>query len=63
MESITRLYIRFREAASGSFSGQTYSEYALIFVCVVIALVTGYQLIGETLTNSVSGLAGQVTSA
>ena len=63
MESITRLYIRFREAASSGFSGQTYSEYALIFVCVVIALVTGYQLIGANLTNSVNGLADQVTNA
>ncbi len=63
MESITRLYIRFREAASGSFSGQTYSEYALIFVCVIIALVTGYQLIGANLTNSVNGLADQVSNA
>ena len=51
MEIITRLYLRLREAASGAYRGQTYSEYALIFVCIVVALVGGYQLIGENLSN------------
>jgi Flp pilus assembly pilin Flp len=60
MESITQLYVRLREAASGAYRGQTYSEYALIFVCIVVALVGGYQLIGNDLTNSVSGIAEQV---
>jgi Flp pilus assembly pilin Flp len=63
MQLFTRLYIRLREAVSGAHRGQTYSEYALIFVCIVIALVGGYQLIGNNLTNSVSGVADQVGNA
>jgi Flp pilus assembly pilin Flp len=63
MEIITRLYVRLREAASGAYRGQTYTEYALIFVCVVVALVGGYQLIGNNVTNSVSELAQQVGNA
>ncbi len=63
MELTTRLYIRLREAVSGAHRGQTYSEYALIFVCVVIALIGGYQLIGNNLNSSVSGLAEQVGNA
>src|ERR1700674_133643 len=63
MELFTRLYIRLREAVSGAHRGQTYSEYALIFVCIVIALGGGYQLIGNNLTNSVSGIADRVGSA
>ncbi|MGB6565645.1 MAG: hypothetical protein WBE69_23825, partial [Candidatus Binataceae bacterium] len=60
MEIITRLYIRLRETASGAYRGQTYSEYALVFVCIVVALFGGYQLLGENLSNSVGGLANQV---
>jgi Flp pilus assembly pilin Flp len=60
MEIITRLYLRLREAASGAYRGQTYSEYALIFVCIVVALVGGYQLIGNNLSNEMNGLANQV---
>ena len=51
MEFMIRPYIRLREAASRSYRGQTYSEYALIFVCIVVALVGGYQLIGSNLGN------------
>jgi Flp pilus assembly pilin Flp len=60
MEIITRLYLRLREAASGACRGQTFTEYALIFVCVVVALVGGYQLIGNNLANSVGGIANEV---
>ena len=60
MEIITRLYLRLREAGSGASRGQTYSEYALIFVCIVVALIGGYQLMGTHLTNSVGGIAEQV---
>ncbi len=63
MELVTRLYLRLREAASGAHRGQTYSEYALIFVCIVVALVGGYQLIGNSLGNSVTGIANQVGNA
>jgi len=60
MELIARLYVRLREAASGTYRGQTYTEYALIFVCIVVALVGGYQLIGSNLSNSMNGLAQEV---
>ncbi len=60
MEIITRLYLRLREAASGVYRGQTYTEYALVFVCVIVALFGGYELLGENLSNSVNGLANQV---
>jgi Flp pilus assembly pilin Flp len=63
MELFTRMYIRLREAVSGAHRGQTYSEYALIFVCVVIALVGGYRLIGNDLSSSVTVLADQVGNA
>ena len=63
MESVMRLYLRLREAASGSYRGQTYSEYALIFVCIVVALVGGYQLIGYNLGNTVSEVSNQVGNA
>jgi Flp pilus assembly pilin Flp len=63
MELTTRLYIRLREAASRSYRGQTYSEYALIFVCIVVALVGGYQLIGGNLGNSVTGISNEVGNA
>jgi len=60
MEIITRLYLRLREGGSGASRGQTYTEYALIFVCVIVALVGGYQLIGNNLSNEMNGLANQV---
>jgi Flp pilus assembly pilin Flp len=60
MESITQLYVRLREAASGAYQGQTLTEYALIFVCIAVALVGGYQLIGNNLTNTVGGVASEV---
>lgn len=60
MEFITRLYVRLRETASGAYRGQTYTEYALIFVCIVVALVGGYQLIGNNVGNTVTGIADQV---
>ena len=63
MERITRLYIVLREAVGGAHRGQTYSEYALVFVCVVIALIGGYQLIGINLYKSVGELAEQVGNA
>jgi Flp pilus assembly pilin Flp len=63
MELTTRLYIGLREAASRSYRGQTYSEYALIFVCIVVALVGGYQLIGGNLSNSMNGVSNQVGNA
>jgi Flp pilus assembly pilin Flp len=63
METITRLYVRLREAVYGAYCGQTYTEYALIFVCIVVALVGGYQLIGNNVGNTVSGLAEQVGNA
>jgi len=63
MELITRLYVRLREAVSGAYRGQTYSEYALIFVCIVVALVGGYQLIGNNVNNTVSELSQQVGNA
>jgi Flp pilus assembly pilin Flp len=63
MELITRVYVRLREAVSRAHRGQTYTEYALIFVCVVVALVGGYQLIGNNLGHSVNELAEQVGNA
>lgn len=63
MEVITRLYLRLREAASGAYRGQTYSEYALICACIAIALIGGYQLIGDSLSNSVSEIVNQVGNA
>ena len=63
MEFMIRPYIRLREAASRSYRGQTYSEYALIFVCIVVALVGGYQLIGSNLENSVTAVSNQVGNA
>lgn len=63
MELVAHLYVRLREAVSGAHRGQTYSEYALIFVCVVVALIGGYQLIGNSLASTVSGLSTQVSSA
>jgi Flp pilus assembly pilin Flp len=60
MEIISSLYLRLREAASGAYRGQTYSEYALIFVCIVVALFGGYELIGNNLSNSMTGLANEV---
>lgn len=63
MELIARLYVRLREAASGAYRGQTYTEYALIFVCIVVALVGGYQLIGNNVNNSISELSQQVGNA
>jgi Flp pilus assembly pilin Flp len=60
MEILMRLYLRLRETASGAYRGQTYSEYALIFVCIVVALVGGYQLLGSNLSNSVGGIANEV---
>ena len=63
MELITRLYLRLRESASGAYRGQTYSEYAFICACIAVSLIEGYQLLGESLTNSVSGIANQVGNA
>ena len=63
MELITRLYLRLREAASGASSGQTFSEYALVFLCIAVALASGYRLLGNNLGNSVSGVANQVGNA
>lgn len=56
-----------RKKSNGILSGgrraQTYTEYALILVCVSIALIGGYQLIGETLNSTVSSVNEQVSNA
>lgn len=63
MTFLGELYIRARESLVATRRGQTYSEYALIFVCVVIALITGYQVIGHTVSSTVSGMAVSVAAA
>jgi Flp pilus assembly pilin Flp len=63
MKLITCLYVRLRGAVSGIHGGQTLGEYALIFVCIAIALIGGYQLIGANLASSVSGVNSQVSNA
>ena len=62
MQLIT-LYAKIREVAYRTDRGQTLSEYALIFLCIAVALIGGYQLIGNNLTNSVSGVVQVVSSA
>ena len=42
---------------------QTYTEYALVFVCVIVALIGGYELVGGTINNTVSNVNEQVTNA
>ena len=63
MKLISRLYVTLRDGASGVHGGQTLSEYALIFVCIAIALIGGYQLMGLNLVTSVSGVTSQVSNA
>lgn len=63
MKLITFIYVRLREAVSGIHGGQTLSEYALIFVCIAIALIGGYQLIGGNLASKVAGVNSQVSNA
>jgi len=63
MKLIAFLYVRLREVVSGIHGGQTLSEYALIFVCIAIALVGGYQLMGSNVSTTVSGVASQVSNA
>ena len=52
-----------RGILSSGHRAQTYTEYALIFVCVIIALIGGYQLMGETINNTVSNVSEQVSNA
>jgi Flp pilus assembly pilin Flp len=63
MEFTNRIYLRAREALVRSHRGQTYTEYALVFVFVIIVLITGYQKLGNTLYDAVQGVAGSVSSA
>jgi Flp pilus assembly pilin Flp len=63
MKLSTCLYVRLREAVSGMHGGQTLSEYALIFVCIAVALIGGYQLIGSNVSTTVSGVTSQVSNA
>jgi len=63
MKLVTYLYAKLREVLSGIHGGQTLSDYTLIFVCIAIALIGGYQLIGRNLASTVSVVNSQVSNA
>jgi Flp pilus assembly pilin Flp len=54
---------KFGRLLSSSQRAQTYTEYALIFVCVIVALIGGYQLMGNTINNTISNVNEQVSNA
>jgi Flp pilus assembly pilin Flp len=63
MQTIMRLYAKICQPAYRIHRGQTLSEYALIFLCIAVALIGGYQLIGNNLGNSVNGVTQVVSSS
>ena len=66
MDRDVRVYGRrrkFGKLLSSNHRAQTYTEYALIFVCVIIALIGGYRLMGNTINNTISNVNEQVSDA
>ncbi len=62
MKFSARLYIRAREALAARI-GQTATEYALILTSIAIVVAVGYELIGQSVSASVSGITNSVTNA
>lgn len=62
MGSLNRLYLRARETLVGAHRGQTYTEYALVFLFVVIVMITGYQVMGVHIHETVMDIASSVAS-
>lgn len=63
MEFITRLYVRFREAAADPSRGQTMAEYSLVIVSVALVVITGYYLYGQHVDSMVNGLDSSISNA
>jgi Flp pilus assembly pilin Flp len=54
MDLIKKLYVKTNEFARG----QTMAEYALILAAVAIVVYIGYQLMGTTITTTLSNVDG-----
>lgn len=62
MKFCGQLYIRAREGLTAHL-GQTATEYALILACIAIVVYAGYELMGQDISSTVSGITNTVTSA
>ena len=63
MESVTKIFIRAREAMARSSRGQTMTEYALILAAIAIVVWGAYQLMGQDISNLASGVDSALVAA
>jgi Flp pilus assembly pilin Flp len=56
MESLTRMFVKAREAQRG----QTMTEYALILSAVAVVVFVGYQTLGTTINSLVTAVDGRL---
>ncbi len=56
MELVTKAYVKVREFGRA----QTMTEYALILAAVAVVVVAGYQLMGNTISNLLNTVDGQL---
>ena len=63
MESIVRIFIRYREKAVQQLRGQTMTEYALILAAVAVVVYGAYQVMGNSIASLASGVDSALTNA
>lgn len=63
MESILRLAIKAREYGVGRLRGQTMTEYAMVVFAIAIAAFAAYQVMGNDLSSTTSGIGSMVAGA
>ena len=63
MESIARIFIRYREIAVRQSRGQTMTEYALILAAVAVVVYGAYKVLGNSIGSLASGVDSALTNA
>ena len=63
MESVTKMFIRAREAVVRNTRGQTMTEYALLLAAVGVAVYGAYSVMGKDIGSLASGVDSALTNA
>jgi Flp pilus assembly pilin Flp len=63
METISGLFVRFREIVIGRLRAQSMTEYALILAAIALVVFAAYQVMGNTVSKLVSGEDSTLSSA
>ena len=63
MESVTKLFVRAREAAVRSVRGQTMTEDALILAAIAVVVYGTYRALGNNVGSLANGVDSTLTNA